>query len=173
VVRLHIDYETSRTNEKRQQAILDAQKRRLYRRAHGLENLDAEEDQGIDVRGLVDWDDGLTNKERERGGRQTVLSLGEMMRLGLQPGEDMQAFTDKLIKQDGGRRWRMIKERGVEFVVEKEEREAKMRMEGDLKAQMGEFGDGKEEVVDGVDVVQEQQPVQRERRKRKLWFGIW
>lgn len=35
-----------------------------------MENLDAEEEQGIDVRGLVAWDDGLTNKERAQGGRK-------------------------------------------------------------------------------------------------------
>ena len=49
----------------RAEKLLDTQKRRLYRRAHGLENLDVEEGQGVDVRGLVDWDDGLTNPERE------------------------------------------------------------------------------------------------------------
>ena len=31
----------------------------------GMEDLDADEVSGVDVRGLVDWDDGLTKKERE------------------------------------------------------------------------------------------------------------
>lgn len=73
VLRLHIDYTTERTEASRQAKILDAQKRRLYRRAHGMEDLNAEEEQGIDVRGIVPWDDGLTNKERANGGRDAAL----------------------------------------------------------------------------------------------------
>ena len=30
-----------------------------------MEDLEAEEGQGVDVRGLVEWDDGLTRGERE------------------------------------------------------------------------------------------------------------
>lgn len=73
VLRLHIEYTSQQTEASRQKKILDAQKRRLYRRAHGMEDLDAEEEEGIDVRGLAPWDDGLTNKERERGGRDAAL----------------------------------------------------------------------------------------------------
>lgn len=73
VLRLHIDYTTERTEASRQAKVLDAQKRRLYRRAHGMEDLNAEEEQGIDVRGIVPWDDGLTNKERANGGRDAAL----------------------------------------------------------------------------------------------------
>lgn len=63
VIRLHQEYKSQQTAESRKRGIADAQKRRLYRRAHGMEDLDKE---GIDVRGLVPWDDGLTNAERER-----------------------------------------------------------------------------------------------------------
>ncbi|ETI19630.1 hypothetical protein G647_09464 [Cladophialophora carrionii CBS 160.54] len=110
VLRLHIEYETQRTNESRQQKILDAQKRRLYRRAHGLEDLNADEDQGIDVRGLVPWDDGLTNKERTQGGREIVLTGADMIKLGMQPGEHQIEFMKRLESQ--GDRLRRVKERG-------------------------------------------------------------
>ncbi|RMZ79968.1 hypothetical protein DV738_g3083, partial [Chaetothyriales sp. CBS 135597] len=67
VYKLDMDYRTAQAFESRQQNILDAQKRRLYRRAHGLEDLNAEYDQGVDVRGIAPWDDGLTKREREKG----------------------------------------------------------------------------------------------------------
>ncbi|KIX04057.1 uncharacterized protein Z518_07610 [Rhinocladiella mackenziei CBS 650.93] len=103
VIRLHIEYTTQQTNESRQQKILDAQKRRLYRRAHGMENLDADEEQGIDVRGLVPWDDGLTNKERARGGRDVVLTGRDVVALGGQVGDDIEKFGEKLrdMEQEG------------------------------------------------------------------------
>lgn len=93
VVRLHIEYTTQRTNDSRQQKILDAQKRRLYRRAHGMEDLDAEEEQGIDVRGLVEWDDGLTKKERAAGGRDVVMTGRDVVALGGQVGDDIGDFA--------------------------------------------------------------------------------
>ncbi|KAK5062793.1 hypothetical protein LTR84_004868 [Exophiala bonariae] len=73
VLRLHVEYTSQQTEASRQKKILDAQKRRLYRRAHGMEDLNAEEEEGIDVRGLVPWDDGLTNNERASGGRDASL----------------------------------------------------------------------------------------------------
>lgn len=39
-----------------------------------MEDMEAQESQGVDITGIVDWDDGLTNKERARGGR-TVFEL--------------------------------------------------------------------------------------------------
>ncbi len=61
VIRMHMQYTTEQTAASRHRNIQDAQKRRLYRRAHGLEDVDKEGvGQGIDVRGLVEWDDGLT-----------------------------------------------------------------------------------------------------------------
>ena len=70
VYKLHKEYEAQQVYAKRQSIIMDAQKRRLYRRAHGMEDLERESDQGIDVRGLAPWDDGLTNPERRQGGRE-------------------------------------------------------------------------------------------------------
>lgn len=78
VISMHINYTTEQTALKRQQNILDAQKRRLYRRAHGMEDLDADE-QGVDVRGLVPWDDGLTNRERREGGRKDYRTPQQVM----------------------------------------------------------------------------------------------
>ena len=96
VIKLHIDYTTAQANESRQQKILDAQKRRLYRRAHGMEDLNAAEEQGIDVRGLVPWDDGLTNAERERGGREEVLTGRDVVAMGGQVGDDVNEFARRL-----------------------------------------------------------------------------
>jgi len=88
VYRLHLEYTTAKTAEHRRQNILDAQKRRLYRRAHGLEDLNADEVSGVDVKGLVEWDDGLTNKERERGGVYKGEMIGAAMQeMGQRPGE--------------------------------------------------------------------------------------
>lgn len=99
VIGLHIDYTTQKTNESREQKILDAQKRRLYRRAHGMEDLNAAEDQGIDVRGLVPWDDGLTNKERESGGRAVVVTGRDVIEMGGQVGDDVNEFARRLKTQ--------------------------------------------------------------------------
>lgn len=64
---MHQQYTTEQAAESRAKGIADAQKRRLYRRAHGMEDVDKEGvGQGIDVRGLVSWDDGMTRGERER-----------------------------------------------------------------------------------------------------------
>jgi hypothetical protein len=96
VIKLHIDYTTAQANESRQQKILDAQKRRLYRRAHGMEDLNAVEEQGIDVRGLVPWDDGLTNAERQRGGREEVMTGLKVVEMGGQVGDDVNEFARRL-----------------------------------------------------------------------------
>src|SRR5947209_6057706 len=55
VIRMHQEYNSERTAEARREAIADAQKRRLYRRAHGMEDLEKDV-QGVDVKGLVSWD---------------------------------------------------------------------------------------------------------------------
>ncbi|KIV83326.1 hypothetical protein PV11_05360 [Exophiala sideris] len=130
VIKLHIDYTTAQTNESRQQKILDAQKRRLYRRAHGMEDLNAEEESGIDVRGLVPWDDGLTVKEREAGGRDMPITGRDVIAGGGKVGDDVTEFARR------------------------------------MKQQRSE--EAREEVQEDV---QQTQPV--EKRKRKLWLGIW
>ncbi|RMD44587.1 hypothetical protein DV735_g498, partial [Chaetothyriales sp. CBS 134920] len=85
VYKLDMDYRTAQAFESRQQNILDAQKRRLYRRAHGMEDLNAEYDQGVDVRGIAPWDDGLTKREREKGEadweRKGDVPVGDVSRL--------------------------------------------------------------------------------------------
>ena len=164
MLNLHIDYTTQQTNDSRQRKILDAQKRRLYRRAHGLEDLNAEEDQGIDVRGLVPWDDGLTNKERAQGGRDIVLTGADMMKLGMLPGEDQFEFTKRLEGQ--GERLRMVKEKGVDAVVMEDKRRASADMSA-MEASVCLDGD------EGLQQSQTQPLPQQDRRKRKLWFGIW
>ena len=56
--------------EIRRQNVLDAQKRRVFRRAHGIEDVTIDEGvSGVDIRGIVPWDDGLSPKERREGGR--------------------------------------------------------------------------------------------------------
>ena len=114
------------------------------------------------MRGLVSWDDGLTNKERERGGRETILSGADMVRLGMEEGEDQLAFTRRLEGQ--GERLKLLKEKGVEFVIKKEAEEAARR-----GREAGEVVDA----VEGGEGVEQARPVQQERRKRKLWLGIW
>ncbi|OAP55917.1 hypothetical protein AYL99_10069 [Fonsecaea erecta] len=178
VLRLHIDYETARTNESRQQKILDAQKRRLYRRAHGLEDLNADEDQGIDVRGLVPWDDGLTAKEREKGGRDMVLTGRDVVALGgVVPGnndakaaqEDVDAFARRLESEQGDR-VRLLKEKGVDAVV-RAEAEAQARgisVHEALRQQELQV----QEIQD-QDQNPQQEQQQQQKRKRKLWLGIW
>lgn len=75
VIKLHTAYRSELVQQKRNKDMLDTQKRRIYRRAHGMEDLDRAEDQGIDVRGVVPWDDGLTNVERANGGRREPWKL--------------------------------------------------------------------------------------------------
>lgn len=100
-MRLHIDYTTEQSENSRQRKILDAQKRRLYRRAHGMEDLNAEEEEGIDVRGIAPWDDGLTNKERARGGREETIA-----------GRDGPAAADK-VTDDVAKFAKEVKEKDI------------------------------------------------------------
>jgi molybdate-binding protein len=157
VWRLHVEYETARTNESRQQKILDAQKRRLWRRAHGLENLDAEEEQGIDVRGLVPWDDGLTNKERAEGGRKLPEREMEQL-LSTFPKEDQEAFRRRR-DEDAARMQAAVAaaagraEAGVSVAEDQEQQE-------------------QQEQVAQPSMPQQQQQ-QQPQRKKKLYFGIW
>ena len=56
-----------------------------------MEDLDAEEEQGIDVRGLVPWDDGLTNKERAHGGRRERRTGRQVLEEGGEVGDSIDA----------------------------------------------------------------------------------
>lgn len=149
VYRLHADYQTQQVAEARRQNILDAQKRRLYRRAHGLEDLNADEVSGVDVRGLVEWDDGLTNKERERGGQYKGEMIGAQMRdMGQQPGEDLTDLMERKRHEQV-----LTKARREEEKRRKEEEEARLEEERLIRI--------------GAKKREEDQP------KRKLWLGIW
>lgn len=132
----------------RRQNILDAQKRRLYRRAHGMEDLTADEVSGPDVRGLVEWDDGLTGPERERGGQFKPEMIGaNMMEMGARPGENLnQAYERRRAEEE------VLQERRAVERERKKEEEAKAEEE-----RLVRIGAKKEE---------------RDRRP-KLWFGIW
>jgi hypothetical protein len=154
-IRLHVEYNSQKTAEKRHEGILDAQKRRLYRRAHGMEDLDAEEEQGIDVRGLVSWDDGLTNKERREGGRRERRTGKQVLEEGGSVGDPIGAspvargVVELAKERDGlGTGHAVIEgmKRAPEGSAEQEHAELKERFD--------------EEVVP-------------RRRKVKRWFGIW
>lgn len=149
VYRLHADYMTQQVAEKRRQNILDAQKRRLYRRAHGLEDLNADEVSGVDVRGLVDWDDGLTNKERERGGQYRSEMIGAAMRdMGQLPGEDFNELMERKRREESE-----MKVRKEEEKTRKAEEDARLEEERLIRI--------------GAKKREDEQP------RRKLWLGIW
>ena len=147
--RLHSDYNTQQVAERRRQGILDAQKRRLYRRAHGMEDLNADEVSGVDVRGLVEWDDGLTNKERERGGQYRGEMIGAAMQeMGQRPGEGFSELMERKRVEDG-----IARERKEEEKIRKMEDEE--RAEEERLVRIGK------KRPDG------------EVPRRKVWFGIW
>ncbi|KAK5944611.1 hypothetical protein PMZ80_003894 [Knufia obscura] len=150
VYRLHLEYTTAQTAEHRRQGILDAQKRRLYRRAHGMEDLEADEVSGVDVKGLVEWDDGLTNRERERGGVYNSEMIGrQMQEMGQRPGESLNELMErKRVEQIEG-----VKRREEEKVRKKEEA---ARAEEERLVRIGA-----------------RRPEEQERPRRKVYFGIW
>jgi hypothetical protein len=159
-IRLHVEYNSQKTAEKRREGILDAQKRRLYRRAHGMEDLDAEGEQGIDVRGLVPWDDGLTNKERKEGGRRRE------RRTGKQVLEEGGQVGDPIDRSDGSPmatgQLSLAKERDGLGTGQAVIKGMKMAPEGSAEqehAELKERFDSEELVVPRVKV--------------KRWFGIW
>jgi len=146
--RLDIYYHGTVVNERRRQLMLDAQKRRLYRRAHGLEDLDADEVSGVDVKGLVYWDDGLTKGERERGGvYRNVLSGRQMEEMGARPGE---SFGDLIQRK------------------RQEEVEMAQKAEADKLNKLERAAKAEEERLIRIGAKRpEDQP------RRKVWFGIW
>ena len=121
------------------------QKQRLYRRAHGIEDLDREEEHGVDVRGIVPWDDGLTTKERAAGGRDEGLT---------------RRMVHEMVVPDGRGGWEKMGDRAEKALVE--EGRGSRNQEDDVV---------QEEVV----AVQQQQsaPQQQQRRRGHRWFGIW
>ena len=94
-----------------------------------MEDLDLEDDQGVDVRGIVPWDDGLTNPERERGGRRIIVTSGADLRnegrrgetleeLGRRKKESQEAMATQ--KQGGEKGEARAQEREQEQVVEEQ-----------------------------------------------------
>ncbi|KAK5070394.1 hypothetical protein LTR64_000065 [Lithohypha guttulata] len=147
---LHHEYETQKVWERRQQGTLDAQKRRLYRRAHGMEDLDADEGEGVDVRGLVEWDDGLTNPERARGGIRHEIVIGQRMQeLGQRPNETLPELQERLRREQMAAR--EAKEEKKRRKAEEDERAEEERL---IRIRARRLDD-------------------EERPRRKVWFGIW
>jgi len=176
VFRLDQDYNTEKVEFERARNILDAQKRRIYRRAHGMEDLDRDEDQGVDVRGIVPWDDGLTKREREAGGiganRIKMISAMKVDDRSRQAMEDV--TRQKALQQDvtDMKDEIFIRRREAELGLSREEDPAvaarkvakheEMLSERDLRTAGWNSGQHAEEV----------RPEQQQKR-RKLWFGIW
>ena len=171
VIRLHQDYITEQTEFKRAANILDAQKRRIYRRAHGMEDLDRDEDQGVDVRGIVPWDDGLTKREREAGGiGANRIKMIQAVKYGEQ---------DKMEAQ----RIHLERQASAEMASVKDEvfirrREAELGLTREEDPALAAYKIGKEEAkiaqseTAATTPVAAEEPQQPSRRK-KLWFGIW
>lgn len=114
-----------------------------------MEDLEADEVSGPDVRGLVEWDDGLTKPERERGGQYKPEVIGaNMMEMGQRPGEEFNALFERKRGEQAELAERRIRERAAK----KEEAE---RAEEERLVRIGaKRGD-------------------EEPRRRKVWFGIW
>jgi hypothetical protein len=120
-----------------------------------MEDLDSEEEQGIDVRGLVEWDDGLTNKERREGGRRQRRTGKDVLEEGGSVGDPIDSGSPRardvsLAKQNDGL--------GTGYAV----------IEGMKRAPQGSAEQEHAELKERFD--EEPQPT---RRKVKRWFGIW
>lgn len=115
-----------------------------------MEDLNAEEEEGIDVRGLVPWDDGLTNNERARGGREERVTGLDVLNRGGKVGDDVDAFAQDLRE--------------------------KRALEHATAQQAQAVGQAEAVQVDGqagVDQDQGEGAAPQQQRKRKLYFGIW
>lgn len=119
-----------------------------------MEDLDVEEDHGVDIRGLVPWDDGLTNIERRRGGRQGEVVWGNQWRIEGREGETFEEFGLRKQEEAKAERKRNRKE------YRRKEREEKRRREA-------------EEERERERVEREERERERSERKKKLWLGIW
>lgn len=176
-LRLHADYNTEKVEFDRARNILDAKKRRLYRRAHGMEDLDRDEDQGVDVRNLVPWDDGLTKREREMGGlganRIKMISAVKM---------DDKSKQNAMEKRAAMEAQRAMSEVTDEYFIRRREAELGLDREEDSALAAYKIGKAEEKMAQGVMTAQrmgsEQQQQtpeteQQPQKRRKLWFGIW
>lgn len=171
VIRLHQDYITEQTEFKRAANILDAQKRRIYRRAHGMEDLDRDEDQGVDVRGIVPWDDGLTKREREAGG---IGANRIKMIQAVKYGEKDKMEAERIyMERQAKAEMANIKD---EIFIRK--REAELGLTREKDPAMAAYKIGKEEAKIAESQAGASPPVVNEEqeqpsRRRKIWFGLW
>lgn len=148
VYKLHKEYATEQAAAARRKNVEDAQKRRLYRRAHGMEDLNADEISGVDVRGLVDWDDGLTNKERERGGQyRSEMMAQRMQEMGSREGESLPDLMER--------------KRDEQLTIASRKMDEKAR-----KQKEAEQAEEERLIRIGAKQVEE-------KRRPKLFFGIW
>ena len=115
-----------------------------------MEDLTKEEDEGVDVRGLVEWDDGLTERERREGGRRERRTGRMVLEEGGTVGDALDAGVVAMPEGPVGRE---MSETGVgSGVAEREHVGLKDKFEG-----AGEGGSA----------------VRPEKRRVKRWFGIW
>jgi hypothetical protein len=119
-----------------------------------MEDLDTEGEQGIDVRGLVPWDDGLTNKEREQGGRRRE------RRTGKQVLEEGGQVGDPIDRSDGS----PVAAEPPSLVTERDGLGPGQAVSEGTK--MAPEGSAEKETFDAEELVVP-------RRKVKRWFGIW
>lgn len=116
-----------------------------------MEDLTADEVSGPDVKGLVEWDDGLTNRERERGGVYRSEMMGvQMQEMGQRPGESYA----ELVERKRGEQTQMAQRREEDRVRKAEEA---ARAEEERLVRIGA----------------RRPEDQQERPRRKVWLGIW
>lgn len=175
-LRLDQDYNTEKVEFERARNILDAQKRRIYRRAHGMEDLDRDEDQGVDVRGIVPWDDGLTKREREAGGiGANRIKMISAVKVGDKDKEVAERVgMERAVKQ-------AVAEVKSDEFIRRRETELGLSREDDPAVAARNIGNEeklaeREKDASGSALNQQQEPAEKHeqpQRRRKLWLGIW
>lgn len=193
---MHKEYSDYKGNVIMARNALDVQYRRLYRRAHGMEDLNAFESQGVDVRGLVPWDDGLTNRERAAGGiGANRISMASMM---ITTDDNKAEYDASNAKYEAWRNkaeeeWHMfVRRKGAELGIPPEEDPALKALDTKklFDEHIGPAIPLKIEIRQSLSLREEQRrwdgTVQREldeaalkemqakeEKKKKKWLGIW
>ena len=186
---MHEEYNTETVEFARARKVLDAQKRRLYRRAHGMEDLDRDEDQGIDVRGIAPWDDGLTKREREGGGiGANRIKMISAMKVGADEKAqylETKARMEVNMSEQEIKNEKFMRRKEMELGMTEDENPAVVTLK-QRRAEASELepwmpttytkrrtGQDEEEKEQDTQSPQAQQQQQQPQRKRKVWFGIW
>lgn len=151
-----------------------------------MEDLDRDEDQGVDVRGIVPWDDGLTKREREAGGiSANRIKLITTMKVTDDDKEKMSRVREKVemnaaaaaIKTD-----EFIMRREAELGLSPEDDRAVAARNARQGQGKGMTGNREMALPESVTKQQQYQRQQQQpekpqeeqpERRRKLWFGIW